>query len=100
MDARCWMEASGNGMETRRDRDARRPVQCSQIWFGKCSFQNVERERSNALLFPQKQGTANPCFVSNLVNELELKENANIDLDTIKGCAGLAYAGTWLYTTG
>jgi len=39
-----------------------------------------------------KEGTANPSFVSNLVSEVEAKENGRADLDTIKGCAGLAYA--------
>ncbi|KAF8874417.1 cytochrome P450 [Infundibulicybe gibba] len=40
-----------------------------------------------------KTGTASPCFVANLVNDLELKEHVSPqDMDTIKGCAGLAYA--------
>ncbi|KAF8996018.1 cytochrome P450 [Cyathus striatus] len=39
-----------------------------------------------------RQGTAKPSFVSNLLSDFEGKGNVTKDLDTIKGCAGLAYA--------
>ncbi|TFK64565.1 cytochrome P450 [Pluteus cervinus] len=39
-----------------------------------------------------RNGTANPCFVSNLVSEAEAEDSGKVDMETIKGCAGLAYA--------
>ncbi|EGO22751.1 hypothetical protein SERLADRAFT_371048 [Serpula lacrymans var. lacrymans S7.9] len=36
-------------------------------------------------------GKASPCFVSNLINDLD-KENTEDQVETIRGCAGLAYA--------
>ncbi|EIW76051.1 cytochrome P450 [Coniophora puteana RWD-64-598 SS2] len=39
------------------------------------------------------QGKASPCFVSNLVSDVDNKRgDADDQLETIKGCAGLAYA--------
>lgn len=32
-------------------------------------------------------------FTSNLLSELESKENVEDEIETIKNCAGLAYAG-------
>ncbi|KIJ60731.1 hypothetical protein HYDPIDRAFT_98167 [Hydnomerulius pinastri MD-312] len=37
-------------------------------------------------------GTASPCFVSHLINDLNSKENLEDQVEIIKGCAGLAYA--------
>lgn len=34
-------------------------------------------------------GTASPCFVTHLMND----EKTNEDVEIIRGCAGLAYAG-------
>jgi hypothetical protein len=43
--------------------------------------------------FIQKNGTAEPSFVANLLGELEAKENVDDDMEIIKNCAGMAYAG-------
>jgi len=45
------------------------------------------------LLCFQKAGKATPSFVMNLLNDLESKENITDEMDTIRNCAGLAYAG-------
>ncbi|KIJ06205.1 hypothetical protein PAXINDRAFT_20589 [Paxillus involutus ATCC 200175] len=37
-------------------------------------------------------GTAAPCFVSHLVNDLNTEGNVGDEIETIKRCAGLAYA--------
>ncbi|KAG0698625.1 cytochrome P450 [Suillus ampliporus] len=37
-------------------------------------------------------GTASPCFVSNLMSNLDSKADADDQIKIIKGCAGLAYA--------
>lgn len=39
----------------------------------------------------QAEGTASPCFVSNLLNDIDT--DAVSQREIIKGCAGLAYAG-------
>ncbi|KAF4610328.1 hypothetical protein D9613_010451 [Agrocybe pediades] len=39
-----------------------------------------------------KAGKATPSFVMNLLNDLESKENVADEMDTIRNCAGLAYA--------
>jgi hypothetical protein len=46
----------------------------------------------------QKAGTAAPSFVSNLVTDLEHKEKKDEEMEQIRNCAGLAYAGDWIIT--
>lgn len=41
----------------------------------------------------QANGTASPCFVSHLMSDLDSKEDVDDEIEVIKGCAGLAYAG-------
>lgn len=41
----------------------------------------------------QKEGKAEPSFVSNLLGDLESKENVQDEMEVIKNCAGMAYAG-------
>lgn len=41
----------------------------------------------------QSSGTAKQCFVTNLVTDLEHKENKDEEMEQIRNCAGLAYAG-------
>ncbi|KAH7909414.1 cytochrome P450 [Hygrophoropsis aurantiaca] len=38
------------------------------------------------------QGKASPCFVSHLLSDLDVKNDVTDQVETIKGCAGLAYA--------
>lgn len=38
-------------------------------------------------------GTASPCFVTHLMNDLTNTEEGGEQVDIIRGCAGLAYAG-------
>ncbi|KAH7922734.1 cytochrome P450 [Leucogyrophana mollusca] len=38
------------------------------------------------------QGKASPCFVSHLLSDLDTKVDVTDQVDTIRGCAGLAYA--------
>ncbi|KIM43420.1 hypothetical protein M413DRAFT_18002 [Hebeloma cylindrosporum] len=67
------------------------------------SFKRKAREWRNAVmsmrdepfktvLNEMKNGTASPSFVSNLLNDLESKENVGDEIETIKNCAGVAYA--------
>lgn len=48
-----------------------------------------------AKLTPRKDaGTASPCFVTHLMNDLNNgKDDAEEQVEIIRGCAGLAYAG-------
>ncbi|KAF9447473.1 cytochrome P450 [Macrolepiota fuliginosa MF-IS2] len=39
-----------------------------------------------------KVGTASPCFVTNLVTDIEHKEHRDEEMEQIRNCAGLAYA--------
>ncbi|OJA07818.1 hypothetical protein AZE42_03417 [Rhizopogon vesiculosus] len=48
-------------------------------------FQAVQKTLANR--------TASPCFVSHLMSDLDDKGDADDQIETIKGCAGLAYAG-------
>ncbi|KAK0211153.1 cytochrome P450 [Desarmillaria ectypa] len=47
-----------------------------------------------------KQGTAAPCFVSYLLDDLEMKKENRQQEDTIRNCAGLALAGTLPHSNG
>ncbi|KIJ96361.1 hypothetical protein K443DRAFT_10697 [Laccaria amethystina LaAM-08-1] len=39
-----------------------------------------------------KEGKATPSFVTKMISELETQQNSEIQLEILKGCAGLAYA--------
>lgn len=43
----------------------------------------------------QKDGKAEPSFVANLLSDLEAKENVHDEMEIIKNCAGMAYAGKY-----
>lgn len=43
------------------------------------------------------EGTASPCFVSHLLSDLTSNEDTEDQVETIKGCAGLAYAGELVF---
>ncbi|KAF8634038.1 hypothetical protein AX17_004303 [Amanita inopinata Kibby_2008] len=74
-------------------------------WFPGAGFKKKAREWKRAVMemrdapFAEvakglKEGTASPCFVSNLVTDLDSRKNVDKEkeMETIKGCAGLAYA--------
>lgn len=42
-------------------------------------------------------GTASPCFVTHLMNDLSNAKDAEEEVEIIRGCAGLAYAGKTEY---
>ncbi|PPQ95404.1 hypothetical protein CVT26_008250 [Gymnopilus dilepis] len=46
-----------------------------------------------------KEGRAAPSFVCNLLNDLQTKENVEDQIQTIKNCAGLTYAGMFTVST-
>ncbi|KAF4584991.1 hypothetical protein EYR40_001817 [Pleurotus pulmonarius] len=70
-------------------------------WFPGASFQKKAKEWKqvtlemrdapfNSIAASMAEGTASPCFVSNLLSDLEM--DAVSQREIIKGCAGLAYA--------
>ncbi|KDQ23377.1 hypothetical protein PLEOSDRAFT_1049198 [Pleurotus ostreatus PC15] len=72
-------------------------------WFPGASFQKKAKEWKKVTLEMRDapfnsvaasmvaEGTASPCFVSNLLNDIDT--DAVSQREIIKGCAGLAYAG-------
>ncbi|PFH49608.1 hypothetical protein AMATHDRAFT_76109 [Amanita thiersii Skay4041] len=82
------------------------PPSCLQEWFPGAGFKRKAREWREAVMemkdapFEEitktlKEGTASPCFVSNLIMDLDSKgdQDRETTMETIKGCAGLAYGG-------
>ncbi|KDR70118.1 hypothetical protein GALMADRAFT_144803 [Galerina marginata CBS 339.88] len=72
-------------------------------WFPGASFKRKAREWRAAVMGMRdapfatvvkemKGGNPSPSFVSNLLNELDAKENIEDEVETIKNCAGLTYA--------
>ncbi|XP_006456136.1 hypothetical protein AGABI2DRAFT_227934 [Agaricus bisporus var. bisporus H97] len=72
-------------------------------WMPGAGFQSKARFWRNAVMemrdAPFKKvlkslssGTAKQCFVTNLVTDLEHKENKDEEMEQIRNCAGLAYA--------
>ncbi|KAJ8689905.1 hypothetical protein PTI98_012762 [Pleurotus ostreatus] len=70
-------------------------------WFPGASFQKKAKEWKkvtlemrdapfNSVAASMAEGTASPCFVSNLLNDIDT--DAASQREIIKGCAGLAYA--------
>lgn len=76
-------------MEESYLRDARRPFQLRRRING--SFVSSMECDIYEEIQITGEGTASPCFVSNLLNDIDT--DAVSQREIIKGCAGLAYAG-------
>jgi hypothetical protein len=95
MDAFCQIQEESKILAKSRDRNARRAV-CSRLGGYRNYASCPSITHTNLIIMCQRTGQASPSFVSGLLGDTVLQSESGdhrSDLETIRACAGMTYAG-------